>query len=155
MADMKETSMAETPSRRRFLRMTAAAGLVAGCGTPATGSEPEPFGTVTAGNVSELTVGTLQMVPGAPAYIGRDAHGLYAMTSTCTHEGCDMISQGSVDAAGVYCACHGSRFDANGAVLQGPATVALAHFKVSVDANGSITVEGGSQVSASVRLAVA
>jgi Rieske Fe-S protein len=140
-------------TRRVFLRTTAAMGLTLGC-AGGSGSDPEAFGKVSAGNVSALPVGTLLAVAGAPVIVGRDASGLYAMTSTCTHEGCDMAADGSVDASGVFCGCHGSRFDPNGGVLRGPATAPLAHFAVSVDATGNVTVDGGAKVSASTRTAV-
>jgi Rieske Fe-S protein len=142
------------PTRRCFLHTTAAAGVMLGCGGPATQGSPETFGRVAAGNVSDLPVGTLRAVEGAPVYIGRDAHGLYAMTTTCPHAGCDMSTDGSVSANGVVCDCHGSRFDANGAVVRGPATTPLVHFAVTVDGTGIVTIEGRAQVSAGVRTSV-
>ncbi len=140
----------DTNTRRVFLRTTAAVGLTIGCGAPS-GSEPEAFGSISAGSASAFAVGTLEAVPGWPVIIGRDGGGFYAMTSTCTHAGCDMAADGSVGAEGVFCGCHGSRFDANGAVLRGPASAPLAHFKVSIDASGSVTIDGNTKVSASTR----
>ncbi|HET9960586.1 MAG TPA: Rieske (2Fe-2S) protein [Polyangiaceae bacterium] len=142
-------------SRRRFLKVVGAGsmlGAIPSCGDSS--SPPEAFADVSAGKVADTAVGTLRAIPGAPAYLGRDQQGLYAMTSTCPHEGCDMIAEGSVSADGVYCACHGSRFDANGAVLAGPANSPLVHFAVDLDGDGNITVHGGSQVDASVRKTV-
>jgi len=141
-------------SRRVFLCTSAAMGLSLGCAS-GSGSEPEAFGSVAAGNVSTLPVGTLRAVAGAPVIVGRDASGLYAMTSTCTHEGCDMAADGQIGSNGVFCGCHGSRFDANGGVLQGPANAPLVHFAVSVDAAGNVTVDGSAKVAASTRTAVA
>jgi Rieske Fe-S protein len=134
--------------RRRFLQILAASPLVAcsgGSGAPAS------FGLVSAGNVSGTSVGTLSVVPNAPAVLARDSAGLYAMTITCTHDGCDVTPTGGT----LYCPCHGSRFDSNGNVLQGPAGTALVHFAVSLDANGGIFVDGSQQVAASVRVAIA
>lgn len=141
-------------TRRVFLSTSAAVGVTLGCGG-GSGSEPETFGSVSAGNASMLSVGTLKSVAGAPVIIGRDAGGLYAMTSTCTHEGCDMAADGSVSENGVYCGCHGSRFDANGSVVQGPANTPLAHFAVTLDAAGNVTVDGNTKVSANTRTPVA
>ena len=76
------------------------------------------------------------------------------MTSTCTHEGCDMIRDGTVDAEGVYCSCHGSRFDANGSALSGPADAPLTHFAVDIDGSGDMVVHGGSRVSSGTRTLV-
>ena len=137
------------PTRRRtFLKVLAASPLLA-CSNNS--GAPASFGDVAAGNVSTTSVGMLTIVPNAPAILGRDQQGLYAMTITCTHEGCDCTPTGTT----LFCPCHGSRFSANGEVLQGPANTPLVHFSVSVDANGAITVHGASQVDASVRTALA
>jgi Rieske Fe-S protein len=134
--------------RRTFLKILAATPLLACSGSS---GEPASFGDVSAGNVSDTKADTLSVVSGAPAILGRDSGGLYAMTITCTHQGCD-VAPSSNDT--LYCDCHGSRFDSNGQVLHGPAGSPLVHFAVSVDANGNITVHGKQQVDASVRSAV-
>lgn len=144
------------PSRRRFLRLVGAGSTL---GLPACSSDspagPAAFGDASAGNVAALALGALQAVPDAPAYVGLDARGVYAMTSTCTHEGCDMLSQGLIEKTSVFCACHGSRFDLNGAVTRGPAQAPLTHFAVEIDAAGNILVHGGVRVGADVRVPVA
>jgi cytochrome b6-f complex iron-sulfur subunit len=137
-----------------LLHTSLVLGATVACGANANSTDAEAFGTVSAGAVAELSVGTLKAIDNAPAYVGRDAGGIYAMSSTCTHEGCDMIADGSVSAAGVHCGCHGSRFDATGNVVLGPATEPLAHFEVTLDAMGNISVDGSKRVSASTRVAV-
>ncbi|MEO6601560.1 MAG: Rieske (2Fe-2S) protein [Polyangiaceae bacterium] len=110
------------------------------------------FGDASAGNISATSVGTLALLPNStPAVLGRDKDGLYAMTITCTHQGCDVSP---TSGNSLYCPCHGSTFDSNGNVKGGPAPSPLAHFAVSIDASGAITVHGGTQVAASVRTAV-
>ena len=89
-----------------------------------------------------------------PVFVGRDAGGLYAVTSTCTHQGCDVRAEGSGDSALLMCPCHGSTFDRNGNVTRGPANKALAHFAVEIDASGNVTVHGGTQVGAATRTVV-
>jgi Rieske Fe-S protein len=144
-------------TRRRLLfHASIALGTTAACaGGNGSSTEAEAFGSVSAGNVTDMPVGALRAVDGAPVLLGRDAKGLYAMTSTCTHEGCDMIADGRVSGNGVVCSCHGSTFDLNGNVTHGPATEPLAHFEVNVDAMGNVTVEGTKKVGASTRTAVA
>jgi Rieske Fe-S protein len=93
-------------------------------------------------------------VGGEPVAIGRDAAGVYAMSLICTHEQCDMTTDGSVAASGVTCSCHGSRFDRNGGVTAGPASKPLPHYEVEIDMAGEITIHGGSEVSAATRVAV-
>lgn len=149
------TSPAQPATRRCFLRVIVlgATGSIAACGGG--GAEPEAFGRVAAGNVADLPEGTLRAIAGAPAYVGRDAEGVYAMTSTCTHEGCDMISGGRITDQGVQCDCHGATFDRLGSVVRGPAEDDLTHFAVELDAAGNITVLGDARVSAAVRTPVA
>ena len=145
------------PARRTFLRLavvTVASRWVCGCSGGAGGTSAEAFGDVSAGSTSAMSVGTIKPVPNAPAFIARDAKGLYAMTTTCTHQGCDLASSGRVSGTEIQCACHGSVFDANGGVVNGPAQKPLEHFAVSVDASGEITVHGGQVVAADVRVAL-
>src|SRR3954465_7045771 len=110
----------EPATRRRFLEVcgaaTAAGALGMSCA--AKSSSPAAFGDVSAGNLGTLPVGTLQRVASNPVFIGRDAGGLYSVTITCTHEGCDLEAQ-TTNPVQLTCPCHGSRFDANGAVLHG------------------------------------
>lgn len=149
------------PSRRIALHVIAATAAmpIVGCAaadpTGGHSNDPEPFGDVLAGNIADIPENTLRPVEGAPAIIGRDTRGLYAMTSTCTHAGCDMIADGRVSADGVVCGCHDSRFDRNGTVKSGPARSPLQHFAVSVDSTGAVVVHGAEPVSGSQRTALA
>jgi cytochrome b6-f complex iron-sulfur subunit len=138
--------------RRVFLELVG--GCVAASACSSSPASPADVGDVAAGNESALSVDSLSAIPGVPACIGRDAMGVYAMTLTCTHEGCDMGETGTVSAQGLHCGCHGSEFDVDGNVVTGPATTPLAHFAVSADAAGELTVHTGSEVDASTRLAV-
>jgi len=135
-------------ARRTFLKLLAAGPLTA---CAAKSGEPSSFGDVSAGNVSDTSEGTLTVVNGAPAILARDADGLYAMTITCTHEGCDVAPGNAI----LVCPCHGSRFDSNGKVLAGPAGSPLVHFSVTLDGLGNITIHGKEQVAAAVRTPVA
>src|SRR5664280_661068 len=147
-------------SRRYFLKVIAvgaatSAGALAACsGSSNTDSQALPIGDVKAGNVSALAVGEVIPVPGVPAFIGRDANGVYAMTTTCTHQGFDLAT-GTITTTSITCPFHNSQFDLNGAVLRGPATSPLVHFAVDVAADGTITIHGGTTVAASTRTAVA
>lgn len=135
--------------RRDVLHGAAATAALGVLGTVACGP---PFGIVSAGNASSLTVGDVKVVPGASAAIARDAQGIYAMTLICTHQGCDMSTQGLVSSSGIDCGCHGSVFDVQGNVVRGPATSPLQHYQVTADAQGNLTVDGNIPVDAAARL---
>jgi Rieske Fe-S protein len=135
--------------RRAFLRLALVSVATAGCSSSGSASATT-FGDVSGGNKSALAVGDLKALSNAPAILARDDKGIYAMTTTCTHEACDL-REGRIASGSITCACHGSQFDANGGVVKGPATSPLAHFAVTVDASGEITVHGGREVSADIR----
>jgi thiosulfate dehydrogenase (quinone) large subunit len=60
-----------------------------------------------------------------------------AFDATCPHQGC-MVNFDSA-ATGFTCPCHGSRFDANGKLLHGPATAGLTPVPVAL-VNGEVQV---------------
>ncbi len=80
--------------------------------------------------------------------IGSDSNGFWAMSSICTHAGCDMANgAGSEDTStspgpGYDCNCHGSVFDANGNVVSGPASRGgpLANYQVILGCDGMLYV---------------
>lgn len=143
-------------SRRCFLSVLGGSALVGvgACSSASVG--PDAIGDVSAGNISDLPVSTLRAVDSKPVAIGRDENGVYAMTLTCTHQGANMATEGTVAfATGVYCRRHGSKFDRDGGVVAGPAPDPLQHFAVELDAAGELTIHGGQSVSASTRTSVA
>jgi Rieske Fe-S protein len=59
-----------------------------------------------------------------------------AFTAVCTHQGCIV---GTVSGGTINCPCHGSKFNiANGSVVNGPATSALAPVKIQVEGNSIV-----------------
>jgi Rieske Fe-S protein len=86
--------------------------------------------------------------------VARDGGGVYAMSGVCTHAGCLLTDSTETVAAGLYCPCHGSAFDADGTVTRGPARDALQHYAVTIAADGTLTVDGSQPVSGSTRTPV-
>ena len=137
---------------RRSLLLIGSGALAAhalGCGGGGSGA---PLAAqIDAGPASSLPPGTLRALQGEGIAIGRDAAGIYAMTLICTHQGCDISTDGSVAASGILCFCHGARFDAQGNVTSGPARSNLVHFAVTKSATGELTINTDQQVPASAR----
>lgn len=65
----------------------------------------------------------------APIYLSKTSNGYVALLMVCTHKQCEVAPYGKV----LHCPCHGSEFDNNGQVLQGPAEKPLTRFTVSED----------------------
>jgi len=163
--------------RRRFLRVLAATPLAlnAACGgegddgadgtssgsSSGTGTGtstgmaaegfPEGFDEVI-GSVESVAVGDLYPVGFHEIYVGRDEGGLYAMTSRCNHEDCDMIGDGFIGSDFIECGCHGSRFSYDGELLNGPATLPLVHFAMAANSAGEVAVDTSTVVPPDERL---
>ena len=83
-------------------------------------------------------------------FLIKDASGLYAMTTICTHMGCAV---GVPIGGQITCPCHGSKYDLGGGNLLGPAVSPLVHFSVTEATPGGVLVVDTAQtVTASVRL---
>jgi len=61
----------------------------------------------------------------------RAAGRYFALSSTCTHLGCDVDY--GVDSHRIICPCHGSEFDLEGRNLKGPARRPLRHYSVRLE----------------------
>jgi cytochrome b6-f complex iron-sulfur subunit len=147
-----------TLDRRHLLRAVGTsagalffAKILAGCQQNATGSPPT--GPVAAGKVASLKLGTLQVLS-SNLVIGLDSQGVYAMSAVCTHAGCLVEDNSGAITDGLFCPCHGSAFDGNGNVTQGPARSPLQHYQVTIATDGTITVDGSKPVAAGVRVPV-
>ncbi len=83
-------------------------------------------------------------------FLIKDATGIYAMTTVCTHMGCTV---GLPIGTQITCPCHGSQYSLAGANLLGPAVSPLVHFSVTEATPGGMLVVNTAQtVAASVRL---
>lgn len=82
-------------------------------------------------------IDTATLIPAVHIFVCRDAGGLYAMTSICTHAGCELTK----NAMRFQCGCHGSRFSLNGAVIMGPARLPLVHHGMLLSAAGTVIVQ--------------
>jgi nitrite reductase/ring-hydroxylating ferredoxin subunit len=94
-----------------------------------------------------LAAGEAFVPSGRSVALFRDAEGVYAISTVCTHLGCIVKPTGQ----GFDCPCHGSRFAPNGTVVKGPAPSPLAWLKVSA-AGGSYIVDEGATVKGGTRV---
>ena len=123
-----------------------------------TGGVDCPPDGVAIGVPADFASDGLHIVPGTKVLIGRDAMGLYALTSVCTHEFCDMDeknggkSMGTVTAQGITCNCHGSKFDHVGTVVKGPAGKALKAYALALGCDGKLYVDKTTVVANTIRL---
>jgi nitrite reductase/ring-hydroxylating ferredoxin subunit len=135
---------------RRALMRGVACGVALAAFPVGCGGLPGP---VSAGSIASLPSGALRLVDGENVFLGRDEEGLYAMSAICTHQGA-AISAPATTAAVVVCPRHLSMFDRNGAVLRGPASQPLQHYRVDVAPDGAITIQVAQPVSSTARTPV-
>jgi cytochrome b6-f complex iron-sulfur subunit len=103
-----------------------------------------------------IPLGMPQTLPALPAAIERarlflmkDDKGYYALDNVCTHLGCLVRPQPE---SGFACRCHGSRFDAAGTVVTGPASQPLPYLDLHWDSSGQLVVDRAKKVDRTFRL---
>lgn len=144
--DLRAPTPREELDRREALgKITGAAFAVAGLGTAFTTVrflEPnvlfEPPTRFGVGRPEEISAGTLLVLPEQKIYVARTAAGFFAMSAVCTHLGCMtrfLAAEGEIS-----CPCHGSRFDLEGSVSDGPAPRPLPRYHLSLAA-GELIVD--------------
>ncbi|AUM17755.1 MULTISPECIES: Rieske (2Fe-2S) protein [Rhodococcus] len=104
----------------------------AGTGAPAGAAAGQPLAAV-----ADIPVGGGQVFPDQKVVVTQPAAGeVLAFSAICTHQGCTVAA---VQDGTINCPCHGSRFNLDGTVANGPAARPLESRAVTVD-NGEITL---------------
>lgn len=94
---------------------------------------PDVSSRVKLGLPTDFPAGSAKLIDGRNLFVFGDAEGVYAVSAVCTHLGCIVTRQ----AGGEFlCPCHGSRFDARGRPVAGPAPRALEWLEVRQAPNG-------------------
>ncbi len=138
--------------RRRFISwlsfssiLTLLPSILSACGNKEatsnanspTPSSPRPDGFIEVGTVQNLeSDGSLafKSEDGKNVVIiqdPKDPESLHALDSFCSHQGCNVNwdNQGK----SFFCPCHGSKFDTEGNVLNGPADQPMKSYKTKVE----------------------
>ncbi|HXK09525.1 MAG TPA: Rieske 2Fe-2S domain-containing protein [Vicinamibacteria bacterium] len=108
----------------------------------------EPPARFTIGDPGRFPPGSVTFLEDRRLFLFNGAEGFYTVSSVCTHLGCNVKRA----ASGFECPCHGSRFDENGRVVQGPAPSALAWYALSLSPRGELIVDLERQVGPDFRL---
>jgi cytochrome b6-f complex iron-sulfur subunit len=132
----------------RVISLASVAGAVQGCSgsptAPATAAQLQTVnGTVTNGAVSVAIDAASPLAAVGSAALVQTTIGSFlvtrtaqtsfsAVTAICTHEACTITG---FESQAFVCPCHGSRFSANGAVLNGPAFNPLRQFATQFSNN--------------------
>jgi 3-phenylpropionate/trans-cinnamate dioxygenase ferredoxin reductase subunit len=96
--------------------------------------------------LSEIPTGEARVlqVDGDTLAVHRDERGsLHAVSAVCTHLGC-LVEWNSAEQT-LDCPCHGSRFELDGRVIQGPATRDLEPSELSADGRTASSSRGASR----------
>ena len=126
-------------SRRDFLMLTV--GLAA-AGCRSVGSSPSgKTQVINAGPASDYAKdGVYSRYRDYGFFIVRRGDKLFALSSFCTHRKCKLMAESDNT---FYCKCHGSTFDANGKVTEGPAYIDLPVPGLSTNEAGQLIVTIG------------
>lgn len=160
-------------SRRSFLRRVGLTALVAGVAGQVVAAVRalipnvlyEAPRTFKVGLPEAFTEG-LTFLEDHRLFIGRDRHGLYAISAVCTHLGCTVkmenLNQPEMVQIGgkptqisqeFHCPCHGSKYYGDGTNYAGPAPRPLDWFPIEVSPDdGQVVVNSSERVHHDFRL---
>ena len=99
------------------------------------------------GKPESFPAGTVQKIDARGVFIFSGEDGMHAISSVCTHLGCLV----NVTDWGFQCPCHGSKYNASGKVIGGPAPRNLAWLEISQDVDGTLAVDTAREVPAGTK----
>ncbi|MBI5353206.1 MAG: Rieske (2Fe-2S) protein [Chloroflexi bacterium] len=91
------------------------------------------------GDVASYPIGSRTVRSDIPAVIYNRQGEILAYSLVCTHLGCTIENNDN----GFACPCHGSQFDRDGVVLEGPAQKPLKRLRVEVLENNMLRLYTG------------
>ncbi|MFT3894706.1 MAG: ubiquinol-cytochrome c reductase iron-sulfur subunit [Anaerolineales bacterium] len=93
-------------------------------------SNPAPPTEFDLGSIDDYPIGSRTLRADIPALIFNKDGEIKALSLTCSHLGCTV--EGEEKGEGFTCPCHGSRYDAQGGVVEGPAQKPLRQLRVEI-----------------------
>lgn len=96
----------------------------------------EPPTLIKLGPPNEFPEGAT-FLDGPRLFVFKEKGALHVISAVCTHLGCTVKRVMN----GFDCPCHGSKFDAEGKVLSGPAPRPLEWFEAKLNAQGQLVVD--------------
>ncbi len=94
------------------------------------------------GDATNFPEGSRTFRPDIPALIYNHAGEIVAYSLICTHLGCIVEQVGDT----LTCPCHGSRFDLNGELLEGPAQRALKELHIEIQDDNTLMLYTGDRL---------
>ena len=98
--------------------------------------DPTPQSEFDIGQAIDYPVNSRTIVEHIPAIIIHDKAGMRALSLTCSHLGCAIEERNF----GFECPCHSSRYDPDGHVIKGPASLDLKTLRISESEDGNLHV---------------
>ncbi len=99
---------------------------------------------------ASLDSGQAFVPAGRSVAIFKEAAGVYAISTVCTHLGCIV----KATEKGFDCPCHGSKFNKDGSVVRGPAPKGLPWLEVKPLGGDNLLIDEGKTVAAGTTVVV-
>jgi Rieske Fe-S protein len=158
--DRQKVPAVEQESRRNFLEWLGKFSIFAGFAgifastwrfmLPNVLYEPPTIFTI--GKADDFPPNSVTFLEDNRLFIFRYPEGMYAVSSVCSHLGCNV--RWSEERTGFDCPCHGSSFDRNGKNIAGPAPRPLKWYELSLVSDNKLQINTRRQVDKDYRLQV-
>ena len=147
MADEKKGGRGDDFSRRQFFTRLGLGSLsIAAIGTAAFSYqylEPnvlyEPSPVVNAGKPDRYPLNSVTLDVNNGIYIIHSEEGYFSLSAVCTHLGC--LTAWKQELGIIACPCHGSKFNKEGAKIEGPAPRPLPWLRMWLSDDGNLLVD--------------